>query len=411
MKSADPYRNPISLTSQFYFCGLPLRLDTYANCQFACHYCFAATRGGSRSSRGIRPADGHVVVRRLQRLRHSGGTLLGEMVGARQAIHFGGMSDPLPPAERKFGVTLEVLRDLAIDDYPVVLSTKSSLAADDAYLSVLARPNALVQMSFSVADDNMSVAIDKGAPSTSQRLATLARLADAGAKTSARLQPVLPGQERETLQLLQRLAQVGVTHVGVEYLKVPLERWKGEAAVSAITGLQITDHYRSVGSIRIGREWVLPVDRRLGFTLEARRLAHHLGMTFGAADTDLLPLGDGAACCSGADLLLPHASTFEYNYLGAVARADAQGRITLSSLSDVWRPTSSASSMINSRSRIPAEAGKGQPVEAYIRRNWNGRQNGCAPDMFYGIHATTARETDGSVVYQISDELRSLMVG
>lgn len=35
------YGSPISLTSQFYFCGVPLRLDTYSGCSHNCLYCFA----------------------------------------------------------------------------------------------------------------------------------------------------------------------------------------------------------------------------------------------------------------------------------------------------------------------------------------------------------------------------------
>lgn len=31
------YNNPLSITSQFSFCGLPFRLDTYAGCSIGCH--------------------------------------------------------------------------------------------------------------------------------------------------------------------------------------------------------------------------------------------------------------------------------------------------------------------------------------------------------------------------------------
>lgn len=402
------YTNPLSLTSQFYFCGLPLRLDTYGDCQFGCLYCFAATRGGQRGARGIRPADGPGLIRRLCNLRNNPATLLGELFGVKQPVHFGGMSDPLPPVERRARVTLAVLRNLAEDDYPLVLSTKSALVMDEEYSATLRRRNALVQVSFSVADDDLSRLVDRGAPSTSARIAILNRLRDLGIKTAARLQPVLPTREEEALALVYRLAAAGVSHVGFEFLKLPLEGWPQSRVMSTAIGFDLTEYFRAAGARRIGREWVLPVAQRFAFALQARTVTNELGMSFGAADTDLLPLSDTSACCSGADRLLPDASTFGYNYLGAIARADMAGRVRLSSLQDVWRPNSSASSMINSRSRIPAVDGVGRPVSDYIQLNWNGRKNGCAPDMFYGVTPTDHRERDGSIIYQLSAELMSL---
>ena len=35
------YSCPISFTSQFYFCPVPLRMDTYSGCSHGCLYCFA----------------------------------------------------------------------------------------------------------------------------------------------------------------------------------------------------------------------------------------------------------------------------------------------------------------------------------------------------------------------------------
>jgi hypothetical protein len=40
------YRYALSLTSQFYFCGLPLRLDSYKGCPSKCIYCFVGSRQG-----------------------------------------------------------------------------------------------------------------------------------------------------------------------------------------------------------------------------------------------------------------------------------------------------------------------------------------------------------------------------
>jgi hypothetical protein len=131
-------------------------------------------------------------------------------------------------------------------------------------------------------------------------------------------------------------------------------------------------------------------------------------MTFSAADNDLLLLSDGDCCCSGADLIdARFTSFFRYNYLEACRAGLSRNRITLGSLRDVWRPASSISSHVNSRSRIPAQNGRGAGVEKYIRRNWGGRQNGSSPRMFWGVEPADDVDEDGLPIYEVAaDALR-----
>ena len=36
----NEYTSPLGITSQFYFCGNPFRLDVYKGCTVGCKYCF-----------------------------------------------------------------------------------------------------------------------------------------------------------------------------------------------------------------------------------------------------------------------------------------------------------------------------------------------------------------------------------
>src|SRR3954454_544378 len=89
------YKESLGLTSQFYFCGLPLRLDSEPRCGFSCLYCFSKSRGGANLARSAQIADPAGLRRRFVRL--AAGTVQGaidEMLARGAAIHFGGMSDP-----------------------------------------------------------------------------------------------------------------------------------------------------------------------------------------------------------------------------------------------------------------------------------------------------------------------------
>src|SRR5437868_504008 len=143
---------PLTVASQFSFCGLPLRLDSYAGCAFQCTFCFARFRRGAYLSDNVRPADGAALERRFKRAfepRNSHDGFVRQFLRRRVPIHFGGMSDPFQPAELRFRVTESFLRTLAEYQYPTVLSTRSKLAASEPYISLLKENEpTVVQFSF-----------------------------------------------------------------------------------------------------------------------------------------------------------------------------------------------------------------------------------------------------------------------
>lgn len=412
MTGYGKYQYALSLTSQFYFCGLPLRLDAYSNCLFSCNYCFAAARGGQRSLRGLKVADGASLSRALAQATTSRSQLsvIPDLLRRRQPIHFGGMSEPFPDIESKLGISLGLLRELAAFRYPTVISTKGVLLSRDVYLDTLLSGDFVVQVSFSVRNDQLGRELDHGAPLPSQRIKLVKELSEAGVATAVRLQPLLPGREAEAAALIEEVADAGVRHVGVEYLKMPLEGWSGSQRMSQVVGVDLQGMYASAGASRSGREWLLPISSRLDKILWLREKAHSLGLSFGAADTDLLPISDSLCCCSGADSLLQTQSqTFEFNYLGAIRRASNDGRVTFESLQNCWVPEGSIARWMNSRSRLPKFHDRGAGIRDYIRMNWNGRSNGCSPEMFHGVEHTGDFDADGLKIYGLTSGVRELM--
>jgi hypothetical protein len=195
----------------------------------------------------------------------------------------------------------------------------------------------------------------------------------------------------------------------VEHLKVPLEGpWPGTRRLSEVLGRDVVGWYREHGAGRVGRELILPVVDRLPAMLDLRRHAHRRGLTFGAADTDLLLLSDGDCCCSGGDLHGVARAFNRYTYPHAVRRS-SPGRITIGALRNTWSPDGSIAQWVNSRSRIPASGGRGQPLAAYVRHNWNGRPNGPAPSLLWGVEPTGGKDRNGFAVYRMTDEARALM--
>jgi hypothetical protein len=335
-------------------------------------------------------------------------SVVDRMLARGMPVHLGGMSDPFGPDQTKATVALGLLSALAEHQHPTVISTKSVLLAGDAYVDVLKAGRFAVQFSFSTLDVSLSRQIEIGVPSPEARLAAMRKLTDAGVPVSARMQPLLPGREDEASALIAAASQSGARHVGVEHLKLPVERrGNGITQLSRRLGEDLRASYLQQGARRIGREFVLPVEQRLPTILHLRQAAHDFGLGFGAADTDLLLLSDGGCCCSGADDL--GLGTFHrFTYVDAV-RMSHPDEIRFDALRNVWRPDGTISRFVNSNSRLPANRGRGAGMGEYLRHNWNGRANGPSPQMLWGVEPTGRYDGHDLMIYRVADRARALL--
>ena len=403
----NPYGYALSITSQFYYCSLPLRLDTYSRCQFNCAYCFANARGGNRDDRAIMIADLAQLQRQFEASRTAKPkSAIVELLEARQPIHFGGMSDPFMPLEERQHQSLDILRMLADYKYPTVISTKSTLPSEDRYLSVLKTGRFIVQVSLSTLDENLSSRIELGTPGPRQLLRMVRTLSREGIPVAIRAQPLLPCRDSDGEEIIKAAAECGARHIAFEHLKLPLERnWNGTEILSRALGFDMRQAYANWGATRVGREWILPVRLRTPTMLKLRANAHSAGLTFGAADNDLLLLSDGRCCCSGIDLLDDGVKFFRYTYLEAARTGLKERYISIQALNSIWRPNASIGRYVNSRSRRAASH-LGTNIEAYIKGNWNGRTNGNSPAALFGVRSSGLSDADGFNLYELTDEIR-----
>jgi hypothetical protein len=332
---------------------------------------------------------------------------VGEFLRHRQPIHLGGMTDPFPPFELDERVTLKVLRLLADRQYPTVISTKGELFRRDEYLETLARGRFVLQLSISSLRPAVTAEIDRGTPGAARLLAAARDATSSGVPVACRIQPLLPTLEDDAYDVMAACSEVGIRHTAVEHLKLPVERaWAMRNRLSEALGSDLHRLYKDSGSRRVGREWILPVEDRLPRVLSLRDHAHRHGMTFAAADTDLLLLSDGRACCSAIDVMGPEFQTFfRYTYSEACRRGLDGRTITRDTLAEEWRPRQSVGMYVNSSSRIPGGAG----IDAYYDRNWNGSTHGASPAGFYGVVAKPGSDHHGFATYELTQELKHLM--
>lgn len=404
------YRYGLGLTSQFYFCGLPLRLDTYSKCAFRCSYCFAHARGGAHRDIDASVYSDSRLERRFDRiLEGRGNGVLDELIASGQPIHFGGMSDPFSAFERRHGASLSALKVLAEHRHPTIISTKSDMLSEDKYLQVLKKGRFIVQVSLSSMDAALIDKVDRGAPGPARLMKMLNILKAEGIPTSCRIQPLLPTLEGHASDVIAACASAGVKHVAVEHLKLGVEKnWPGTKELAGVLKLDLFDYFKRHGARRVGREWVLGAESRIGTILNLRSTAQSQAMTFGAADSDLLLLSDGGCCCSGADLVSGFENYFKFNFLEAAKRGLSSGRMSIDSLADQWVPTGSIAEHVNSHSRLPLAESVGASIKHYIANAWNGAPNGPHPTALHGVADSGEIDQNGFKIYEISDEWRKL---
>lgn len=383
------YTTPIAVTSQFSFCGLPLRLDTYRGCGFQCSFCFARQRGGNSPETSILPANPKAIRAQIERAFASDPDklgIIGQFLRRRVPIHFGGMSDPFQPVEARFGVTKETLALLAEFDYPTVISTRGAMASSSPYRDLLRQLKfVVVQFSMSSSRDQIAHVLEPRSTAPSRLLKCMQTLATDGIPVTCRWQPYVPGCSEEPSEFASRLSDAGCAHVGFEHLKVPLERHSShwQDFVRQI-GHDMHTEYKAAGAYRDGRELIMPAKRKLDVVLKTAAEVRRRGMSFGAADNEFQYYSDSSCCCSGVDRFPGFENYFKHQIGYALRKCRGQ-LITYESIKGEWAPQGSIDRYLNSRSRIGSRNGEQSTIIDHIRLRWNQTSGPGSPSSFFGV--------------------------
>jgi DNA repair photolyase len=165
--------------------GVDYCINPYVGCPHACRYCYASFM--KRFTGHDEPWGSFVDVKvnaalalKKQLLRAKSGTVV-----------ISSVTDAYQPAEARYQITRQCLKELAESALSVNILTKSPLVLRDMdILKTLA--GAEVGLSVTTDDDSIRAAFEPGAPSVGLRIKALATLRENGIKTYAFIGPVLP---------------------------------------------------------------------------------------------------------------------------------------------------------------------------------------------------------------------------
>jgi len=408
------YSSPFDVNNQIYFCGVPFRLDTYSGCTHGCKYCFvraAELTSASRDNRGqyIIAADPKSVRRDLINALDttvSRESITIEWLRRKVPIHWGGMSDPFQPLERKFKASLEILKILSWYNYPTVISSKGIIAIEPEYLELLKQGTYAYQVSLITNDEDFIHKLEPGAPSVKERLRVLETMANNGIWTAVRIQPVIPNTvvEYKAEEFIKTLSEIGVKHICPEGYKVPVRAEKEMQYIWELCPNTAKEYqYNDVKSE--GFEKILPSWRKWKYAKEMKQIANSYGMTYGAADNDLRDLGD-VVCCCGIDNVKGFENFWRYQASQAAEIAKTKGFVTLEDMQKYWHGEKSFS-IHNDVLRLQrkAETGMSKVTPKYaIDEMWKVGGE-MSPECMVSMKKD---QINGEIVYRRSDPIGKL---
>ena len=356
------YASPLSMTSQFYFCPVPFRMDTYSGCFHDCVYCFANNSNQKFiSDNDFKKEKKRCIYVKATKLEYikkyldiafegkkntftNQEAIAIELLKRKVPIHFGGMSDPLQPIEKELHLTYDVINLFKKYDYPIILSSKARLLLDEKYIDLLKNyENLVLQVSLIDDRDEIIMALEPSASTATERFKIFETYRDKF--TACRIQPFIIGlSDNRIIPLLDKLKACGVNHVMVEGLKFmsgnKLANQRISDAFKLVTGkpYNLEAYFKAIGSKYDGNDLELPTWRKYKYIKIFREEITKRGMTFGCADNDLRLLGDSYNCCLGTTKLKGFEAGLKHNIGEAVFKAKAEGskEFEKSIIEDEW---------------------------------------------------------------------------
>ncbi|MEA4830990.1 MAG: radical SAM protein [Oscillospiraceae bacterium] len=253
--------------SQIILCNLPIRFDTYKGCSHGCKYCFV------QKKTKLTDIECDETPNSLLKFIEGERGVETDWCDWKIPIHWGGMSDPFQPIEKKFRASYECLKIFAETQYPFVVSTKGRLVTDPEYLDLLSKCNCVVQISAVCSSYNV---LERGCPTYEERLKMIETLSKRVKRVIVRIQPYMHEVFTEVYENIPKIAEAGAYGIILEGMKF----FKGKP-----------------GMVKIGGDNCYPVNI-LRHDFEAIKLtAHRHGLRFFCGENRLRTMGDDMTCC------------------------------------------------------------------------------------------------------------------
>jgi len=411
-------------------CAMPLAFDSYNMCAMSCCYCFShiskmsnpTWRGKDIGLQGIDVDKQMKAIKGESNSRYDD-AMYEHFYSKKFPLHWGTLTDPFCGFEKQNKFGLRFIEALGEMNYPCVFCFKGRTIMDKEYRKVFERyakqGNFAFQGTVTIPDDKLARQVEIGAPTTSQRIETLAMLGDMGYWTIARLRPYIIGISDIGIDnMLERLAEAKIRGLTVGYLCVDI-RASGNAKlrwdhIGRLIGVKnLLAHYKALSYPQRGA--YLRANRLLKEE-HSKRLylfCKKNGILFTNYDQDFKELSMSGNCCA-----LPHTGlnpgllnwnkNQTSNFLVEARRRYAKtGKRMKFYFSQIFSEDSTYLDDPRLGNEHVGVIGRTTGERAVItlrhilREQWNNLNSGGNPRNFYaGKMLPVGKDTEGNLIYK-----------
>lgn len=405
-------------TMEITDCSMPMTFDAYSKCAYNCMYCFAYFQKSHTLDGYIGGGIRSVNPKKVEHLfdsamKNDRSAVTREMlqffpyIQNRRIMQWGGLADEFDEWERRFGVTLELLKYFDKIDYPLSFSTKAAWwTEDERYMSIFRKHahNWHVKISIITSDEEKARKIEKGVPSPQKRFEAIKRLADAGIHVTLRLRPFILGVSTDFKETIRRAHEAGADSVTTEFFcmeaRAQEDLKKRYKVMSDVAGFDIHKYYmensKQHGYKRLSRGIKAPIIHKM------RDYAHSLGMRFHVSDAFCRECNDACNCCG----VPPEWGVSQTGNIGqAIIVAREKGEVHFLDIGEdleqyfsfPWASTAGYNTGTNKARAL----NYGTSMAQFLRDNWNTPSKASSPAKGYGgILRPVRRDENGDVVYK-----------
>ena len=333
----DNYGQPLSLSSQFRFCGNPFRLDFYKFCSFGCKYCFARNINGQNDF-NMCYAKFDIIDNLFYKAFEEDKeptNITVELLRHKVPIHVGGLADPFQPIEFKMKLNYKLIKLSNKYQYPLIFSTKQCKLPKE-YWEILNPKLHAFQISLIGVNEDYIRKYETNTPTPKERIEFLKELREKGFWCSIRIQPLI--NLNEALELCKQIDGIA-SYITIEHLKINTDNEQ----IKELFKNELPKYKRT----SIMRNMELPTKEKIENINKIKETLKYTKV--GVGDNDLHYLSESRCCC-GIDTINENFDNWlKYNltYFSTEHLDNSN-----SSNEDYWLPKNNVSNCVNGDLRV-----------------------------------------------------------